>query len=133
MIFSCNVIVRMMRQAQVRMFLLFKFESDAPTVLHVANGSIMRRWWSSCYLSRGLVRVCGIDCKSGNFCEHFIFANSVKRHICNGKKIATRACFTFISSRQSGFAISRGIYFHETSYMRSFANIKPSRKFPKLQ
>ena len=37
---------------------------------------------------------------------------------------------THISKRQSDFGLSRGLYFHETSHMRSFAKIKPSRKFP---
>ena len=71
-------------------------------------------------------------CKSGNFREIFIFANSVKRHTCD-LKIAARAWFNYISSRQSDFAILRGFYFHETSHMRSFGKIKPSRKFPNLQ
>ena len=49
------------------------------------------------------------------------------------KKIATKARFTYISKRQSDFAISRGFYFHETSHMRSFEKINSSRKFPNLQ
>ena len=62
----------------------------------------------------------------------FIFANSDLRHICD-KKIAFRAWFTYISKRQRDLIISRGFYFHETSHMRSFAKIKPSRKFLNLQ
>ena len=42
----------------------------------------------------------------------------------------TRVWFTYISSRQSVFAISWGFHFYETSHMRSFAKIKPSRKDP---
>ena len=37
----------------------------------------------------------------------------------------------YINKRQSDFAISRGLYFHETSH--SFAKIKSSRTFPNLQ
>ena len=71
-------------------------------------------------------------CKFGNFRVNFIFANSVKRHICD-VKIANRVWFTYISNRQSDIANSRGFDFHETSHMRSFAKIKHSRKFPNLQ
>ena len=61
-----------------------------------------------------------VYCKSGNFRENFIFAKS---HICGDK-----------NSRQGhDLCISRGFYFHDTSHMRSFAKIKPSRKFPNLQ
>ena len=48
-------------------------------------------------------------------------------------KFATKARFTYINKRQTDFAILRGFYFHETSYVRSFAKIKFSRKFPNLQ
>ena len=65
-------------------------------------------------------------CRFGNFRENFIFANSIKRHISDVKKNANKARFTFINKRQSNFAISRGLYFHETSHMRSFAKIKSS-------
>ena len=67
-------------------------------------------------------------CKPGNFRDNFIFANSVKIHICDAK-IATRTCFTYISKRQSDFGISRGFYFHETSHRRSFAKINPRKNF----
>ena len=33
----------------------------------------------------------------------------------------------------TGFAISPGFYFHETSHMQGFEKIKPSRKFPNSQ
>ena len=39
----------------------------------------------------------------------------------------------FIRKRKSDFAISREFYFHEASHLRSFAKIKPLRKFPNLQ
>ena len=70
-------------------------------------------------------------CKFGNFREHFIFANSVKRDICHiknsrlGHDIPT-------SVNDSDIAISRGFYFHETSHMRSFAKITLA-KFPNFQ
>ena len=48
-------------------------------------------------------------------------------------KFVTRPWFIYISKRQSNFAIWRGFYFHETSHMRIFAEIKFSRKFPNLQ
>ena len=41
--------------------------------------------------------------------------------------------FTYISKRQSDFVILRGFYFHKTSKIRSFAKIKPLRKFLNLQ
>ena len=40
-------LVRMMCEANERMFLLSKFGSVVPTVL--ANGGILRYWWSSGY------------------------------------------------------------------------------------
>ena len=39
-------------------------------------------------------------CKFGNFCDNFIFANSVKRHICDANNSQLRAWFTYISKRQ---------------------------------
>ena len=44
-----------------------------------------------------------------------------------------RHLFTYISKRQNDFAISRGFFIHETLHVRSFANIKLSRKFSNLQ
>ena len=38
------------------------------------------------------------------------------------------ARFTYISKRQNDYAISRGLYFHETSRPRSFAKINPREK-----
>ena len=69
-------------------------------------------------------------CKFGNIREVFIFANSVKRHICD-VKILRLGLGLLISVNER--VISPGFYFHETSHMRSFAKIKPSRKFTNLQ
>ena len=57
-----------------------------------------------------------INCKFGNVRENFIFANSVKWHIC-GSKFATRAWFIYIYKRQSDFAILQGFYFHGTLHI----------------
>ena len=73
-------------------------------------------------------------CKFGNFRENFIFANNVKRHICDVKNREQGKIYQyFISEQQSDIANSRGFDFHETSHMRSFAKIKLLRKFPNLQ
>ena len=42
---------------------------------------------------------------------------------------ATKAWFTYISKRQSDFAILQGFNFHETSQMRSFVEIIPRENF----
>ena len=39
----------------------------------------------------------------------------------------------YINKHRSDFVVSRGFYFSETSHTRSFANIKPSRKYLNLQ
>ena len=39
----------------------------------------------------------------------------------------------YICKQQSDFGILQGFHFHETSHMRSFVKIKPSRKFPNIQ
>ena len=71
-------------------------------------------------------------CKPGNFRGNFIFAKSLKKEICDVKNSQLSHDLP-ISKRQCDFTISRGSYFHETLHMRSFAKIKPSRKFPNLQ
>ena len=71
-------------------------------------------------------------CKSGNFRENLILADTLK-DILAIVKISLQGYDLPISVVDSDFAISRGFYFHETSHMRSFAKIKPSRKFPNLQ
>ena len=87
-----------------------------------------------CWLHKHLVLGHPYDqqayCKSGNFPENFIFANSVKRHSC-GAKISRLVHDLPISVMDR--VISRGFYFHENLHMQSFAKIKPSRKFPILQ
>ena len=65
--------------------------------------------------------------KFGNFRENFIYANNVKRHLCDVKKSRLKHDLHISVNDR---AISRGFYFHETSHIRSFAKIKPSRKFP---
>ena len=58
--------------------------------------------------------------KIGNFRESFIFANSVKRHICDAQSSQLRNNLHIsVSERESDFAISCGFY------MRSFAKLKP--------
>ena len=42
-----------------------------------------------------------------------IYANSVKRHICDVKICDQGMINLYISKQQSDFAISRGFYFHE--------------------
>ena len=65
-------------------------------------------------------------CKFGNFRDNSIFMNSVKRHICD-----------FQNSRlMHDLPISindRVILPFNKGFMRSFAKIKPSWKFPNLQ
>ena len=83
-------------------------------------------------------------CKFENFRENYIFANGVKRHICDVKnsllvtELSTSENDRVISPFREGFILAklRGFYFGETSHPRSFAkiqNVKPSRKFPNLQ
>ena len=60
-------------------------------------------------------------CIFGNFREKFIFANSVKRHICN------------IKISQYGHEIPISVNDRVISRMFSFHENKPSRKFPSLQ
>ena len=64
-------------------------------------------------------------CKCGNFCENFIFANIVKRHICYVKNSRLGHDLPRSVNDKSDFDISRGFYFHKTSHMRSFVKIKP--------
>ena len=37
----------------------------------------------ACFINNTLIKLLAIYCKSGNFCENFIFANGIKRHICD--------------------------------------------------
>ena len=68
-------------------------------------------------------------CKIGNFRENFIFANSIKRHICEvensrfGHDIRISVNDTVILPFRESFIFN----------FASFAKIKPSRKFPNLQ
>ena len=74
----------------------------------------------------------GKYCKFGNF-TRILFSRIMLKDIFAVLKFATRVWFTYISTRQSDIAISRGSYFHETSHMRSFAKIKLSPNFQNLQ
>ena len=82
--------------------------------------------------------ICFIDmmlyfhhCISRNFWENFIFANIIKRHICDAVNLQLGPN---LHISVNDIVISAGgFYFHETSHMRSFAKIKPSRKFTNLQ
>ena len=69
-----------------------------------------------------------IYCKFGNFRENFIFANSFKKYIRDVKN--SRLGHDLAVSTND---ISRGFCFLDTSHMRSFAKIKPSRNFQNLK
>ena len=56
-------------------------------------------------------------CKFRNFRENFIFTNSVKKHICDVKKLGIGYDLP-TSVNDSDFAISQCFYFHETSHPR---------------
>ena len=70
------------------------------------------------------------NCKSGNFREDFIFADSVKRHICDAKISRLGHDFT-ISENDSDFR--EMILFSRNFAYAKFREYKPSRKFPNLQ
>ena len=56
-----------------------------------------------------------------NFRENFIFANSIKRHICHAKILRLGHDLPISDNDR---VISRGFYYHETSHVRSFVNIR---------
>ena len=68
-------------------------------------------------------------CKFGNFRENFIFANSVKTHICDVKKLQKWRDLPISVNERVISPIREGFIFYETSHMRSFAKIKPSQNF----
>ena len=70
-----------------------------------------------------------LHCKLRNFCENDIFANSLKRHICQGKNSRLRHDLATSRKWTERFHISGEFYFHETLHLRSFMKIKPSRNF----
>ena len=72
-----------------------------------------------------VVKLISTYCKCGNFRKNINLANSIKRSKIHDKG----TIFTYISKRQSDFAILQGLYFHKTSHPRSFAKIKPLQKF----
>ena len=53
-------------------------------------------------------------CKSGIFCDNFIFAKSVKRHICDAKNSQLCHGLRMLVNDKSDFGTSQGFYFHET-------------------
>ena len=63
-------------------------------------------------------------CKFGNFCEIFIFANSVKIHMCDVKYSRLGHVLPISLNNR----VISGVLFS-----RNFAKIKPSRKFQNLQ
>ena len=69
-------------------------------------------------------------CKFGNFRENFVFANSVKRRICDIKN-RDYGMIHLINKRQSGFAFSHRFYFHETSHAK-FSEKKTLAKVSKF-
>ena len=71
--------------------------------------------------------------KAGNYRENSIFANSVKIYICVGKNPGLGHDLPISENDRVILAFRDGFNFHETSHMRSFAKIKSSRKFSKIQ
>ena len=69
------------------------------------------------------------NCKFGISPENLIFANSVKRYICN---VENSWPWHELPTSVNDRVISPWFYFHESSHMRSLAKTKPSRKFPNL-
>ena len=70
-----------------------------------------------------------IYCKCGNFRENLIFANSVKRHICDVKN--SRLCHdlpTWVNDRMI-LPFREGLFSRNFAYAK-FRENKPSRKFP---
>ena len=66
-------------------------------------------------------------CKFESFRANFIFANGIKRDICHVKKSGP---WHNLPRLVNDRVISRGIYFHKSSHLGSFAKIKPLQKFP---
>ena len=65
-------------------------------------------------------------CKFGNFRENIIFANSVKRHICDVKNLRLRHDLP-ISVNDTDFAISRGFYFTKYAKFREYKTLAKIR------
>ena len=72
-------------------------------------------------------------CNFGDFCENFIFTNRFKRHFCDAKNLRLGHVLQLSVDKIVISLFLEGVYFHETLHMPSFAKIKPSREFPKLQ
>ena len=68
-------------------------------------------------------------CKIRNFRDNFIFANSVKTHICDVRFSGQERDLPLSVNERVISPICEGFIFMK----RSFTKINPSRKFPKLQ
>ena len=71
-------------------------------------------------------------CKSGNFRENFVFANSVKKHICDVKMSRLRHVLSALVDGKVISPFLAGFIFTKLRNVK-FCEIKPSRKFPNLQ
>ena len=66
-----------------------------------------------------------VNCKSGNFCENFIFANNIKRHICDaensrlGRDLQISVNDAMISAIREDFIFAK---FHENKTLAKFRN-----------
>ena len=72
----------------------------------------------------------GHTVNSETFRENFIFANGVKRHICDVKYSQQRHDLPISVNNRVITPFREGFIFTK---LRSFAKIKPLRKFPDLQ
>ena len=73
-------------------------------------------------------------CKLKNVLENLTSTYSVKRHICNLKKLQLGFDLpTSINDRDTFVTFREGFYFHKISHLRSFVKIKPSQIFLNLQ
>ena len=59
-----------------------------------------------------------------------IFANGVKRHICDIQNLRLVHDLPISANDRMISSFPEDFYFHETLLMRSFAEIKPSLKYP---
>ena len=73
-------------------------------------------------------------CKFGNFCDNFIFANSVKRHILDVKNSQLWHDLPISVNNRVISAFREDFIFKKLRiYMRRIAKIKAPRKFQNLQ
>ena len=74
-----------------------------------------------------------INTVNSDFFARILFSRTAFKHIFATLKIAARAYLLISVNDRTDFVNSGCFYFHETSHMRSFEKIKPSRKFSNLQ